>query len=262
MRNPKTFNEKILQRCLYPDPRFADLTDKLKVREYVARKIGPVHLIPLIANPEAFTEEVFEHLPSAFVMKSNHGSGFVKIVEDKSRVSFEELSALSKQWLSTNFYNVARERHYRMIEPRVFFEKLLLAEGGKVPADLKVHVFNRPSGEQTIFIAVISDRFGDNPRGDTYDASWNVQDIWIGHYRRSEKPAPPPEKLDRVISIASILACEFEYVRVDVYELNGTIYFGELTFTPGAGVFPMRPDEVDYEWGRLIQPNVLHHANR
>jgi hypothetical protein len=257
LRNPETFNEKILHRCLYPDPRYIDLTDKLKVREYVARKVGLLHLIPLLSDPDVFTEDVYERLPSTFVMKANHGSGFVKVVKDKSRAPFQELAALSEQWLSTHFYRVARERHYRTIEPRIFFESLLLDKDGKIPADLKVHVFNRPPGEQTIFITVISDRFGDNPRGDTYDASWRIQDIWHGHYQRSETPAPPPEKLDSLLSVASTLADEFEYVRVDLYETNGNIYFGELTFTPGAGVFPLRPAEVDYAWGRLFDPNVL-----
>lgn len=262
MRNPETFNEKILHRCLYPDPRYIDLTDKLKVRDYVARKVGPKHLIPLLANPDDFTEDVYDSLPSAFVMKANHGSGFVEVVKDKKDVPFQKLAALSKQWLSTPFYRVARERHYRTIEPRIFFESLLLDKDGKVPADLKVHVFNRPSGEQTIFISVISDRFGEHPRGDTYDASWKMQDIWLGHYPRSEQPAPPPENLDSLISIASALASEFEYVRVDLYETNGNIYFGELTFTPGAGVFRMRPDEVDYAWGRLFDLDVRRQLGR
>ncbi|WP_250536703.1 ATP-grasp fold amidoligase family protein [Caballeronia sp. AZ10_KS36] len=262
MWNPRTFNEKILHRCLYPDPRYIDLTDKLKVRDYVADKIGTRHLIPLLAEPGAFTKEVFDALPSSFVMKANHGSGFVEVVKDKSRVSFEQLSALAEKWLSTPFYRVARERHYRMIEPRIFFEALLLAEDGQVPADLKFHVFNSPSGQQTIFITVISGRFTDHPRGDTYDAEWRLQDIWLGHYHRSDTPAPPPESLDSLLEIAGVLAKEFEYVRVDLYEANGNIYFGELTFTPGAGVFPMRPDHVDYEWGRLFEVDPRHRSSR
>jgi hypothetical protein len=80
---PTTYNEKILYRCLHPDPRYANLTDKLTVRDYVKSKIGEQYLIPLIAEPESFTKEVFQALPSAFVMKANHGSSFVKVVEDK-----------------------------------------------------------------------------------------------------------------------------------------------------------------------------------
>lgn len=253
LKSPTTFNEKILHRCLYPDPRYVDLTDKLSVRDYVSRKIGDQHLIPLIADPQAFTEEVFDALPTTFVMKANHGSGFVKIVNDKSETSFAELDLLAKQWLSTDFYRIARERHYRTIKPRIFFEALLLDSEGNIPADLKIHIFNDQSGGQTIYIAVISDRFGVHPRGDMYDADWKIQDMSIGHYPRSVAPAPRPENLDSLLSIASTLAQDFEYVRVDLYAPDDKIYFGELTFTPGAGVFRFGPDIVDYEWGRLFQ---------
>ncbi|WP_250517952.1 ATP-grasp fold amidoligase family protein [Caballeronia sp. INDeC2] len=252
MRNPTTFNEKILRRCLEPDPRFGDLSDKLKVREYVAEKIGSEYLVPLVAEPSAFTRSVFDALPSSFVMKANHGSGFVYLVKDKNETSFEKLDAMAQSWLSTDFYAIARERHYRTIERRIFFEALLTGAEGKVPPDLKFHVFNKQSGDPKIFILVIADRFGEHPRGDMYDADWNLLDIGMGHYSRSTAPAPRPKNLDALVSIARTLASDFEFVRVDLYDSNDEIYFGELTFTPGAGMFPLHPDRVDYEWGNLM----------
>jgi hypothetical protein len=252
LRNPTTFNEKILERCLYPDPRYVDLSDKLKVREYVAAKIGSEYLVPLIADPPAFTESVFKALPSAFVMKATHGSGFVKIVRNKEETTFEELDALAQRWLSTDFYSMYRERHYRLVERRIFFEALLLNEDGRVPADMKFHVFNKESGNPKIFILVISDRFGERPRGDIYDEDWNLLDIGMGKYSRSPKPDPRPKNLDTLLWAARELASDFEFVRVDLYNSNDVIYFGELTFTPGAGMFALTPDKVDYEWGKLM----------
>ncbi|MDR5857703.1 ATP-grasp fold amidoligase family protein [Caballeronia sp. LZ062] len=252
LRHPATFNEHILRRCLSPDPRYVKLSDKLAVRDFVAERIGPEHLIPLIADPPHFTRAVFDSLPSSFVMKANHGSGFVEVVRDKTRTSFEELSKLAQQWLSTDFYRVARERHYREIEPRIFFETLLLDESGVVPADLKFHVFNPRSGKPIIYVLVISDRFGAVPRGDVFDTNWQVQDITFGQYKKSPAPVPRPENLDALLSTAAALARDFDYVRVDLYTLKDKIYFGELTFTPGAGVLPMGPDRIDYEWGRLL----------
>jgi hypothetical protein len=253
LRSPRTYSEKILLRCLYPDPRYVSLTDKLTVRSYVASKVGEDHLIPLIAEPEVFTREVFDALPSAFVMKANHGSGFVQVVRDKSKTSYETLLKQSRQWLSTDFYRIARERHYHLIKPRIYFETLLLDETGEVPADLKFHVFNERSGKQTIFIAVISDRFKGIPRGDMYDADWNLTNISFGAYKRSPSPAPRPHNLDKLLSVASALASDFDYVRVDLYTSMDSIYFGELTFTPGAGVMPMSPANVDFDWGRLLE---------
>jgi hypothetical protein len=249
---PRTFNERILKRNLKPDPRYAALTDKLAVREYVGRKLGEKFLIPLISMPTEFTPAVFDSLPGSFVMKANHGSTFVEIVRDKSMDSFERLRRLAVQWLSTDFYKNARERHYRDIEPRLFFETLLLDKRDQIPADYKVHCFRREPGRPVMYIVQISDRFGRYPRGNVYDVDWNHLDVTIGHYARSAAPEPPPENLDAVLEAAETLSQGFDYVRVDLYAPDSALYFGELTFTPGAGVVPMFPDRVDFEWGELF----------
>ncbi|ALL67357.1 Glycosyltransferase [Paraburkholderia caribensis MBA4] len=252
LARPATFNEKILQRNLRPDPRYVRLTDKLEVREYVAARLGEAHLVPLIAAPEAFTRAVFDSLPDAFVMKANHGSTFVEIVRDKSETTFERLQELSERWLSTSFYWVARERHYRKIRPRIFFEQLLLDHHGRVPADFKVHCFGGHAGRPLMYILLITDRFGNNTHGDVFDAQWRHMDVMIGPYTRSAEPPPRPDNLEAVLKAATVLAKDFDYVRVDLYAPDNRVYFGELTFTPGAGVLPFTPDHVDYEWGQLL----------
>lgn len=249
---PATFNEKILQRSLRPDPRYIGLTDKLSVREYVAAKIGEKHLIPLISVPDAFTREVFNALPGSFVMKANHGSSFVEVVRNKSETSFEKLQLLAAQWLSTDFYYIARERHYRTIKPRIFFEQLLLDQSGQIPADYKLHCFGGRPGRPIIYILVISDRFGSATHGDVYDVDWHHLDVAIGYYKRSAAAAPRPKNLNSVLDAAITLSADFDYVRVDLYAPDNQVFFGELTFTPGAGVLPFTPDSIDYEWGRLL----------
>ncbi|WP_368621239.1 ATP-grasp fold amidoligase family protein [Paraburkholderia sp. BR13444] len=250
--HPTTYNEKILLRCLRPDSRYSALTDKLTVRDYVREKIGEKYLIPIISAPSDFTQNIFDMLPNSFVMKANHGNNFVEIVRDKSQQSFEHLQLLASQWLSTNFYKNARERHYRGIQPRIYFENLLLDEHGMIPADYKVHCFANGSGRPVMFIFVISDRFGSNTRGDTYDAQWNRIDLEFAPYVRSTRPAPRPNNLELLLDTAAHLSEGFDYVRVDLYSPSDRVFFGELTFTPGAGVSPMLPDRVDYEWGRLL----------
>jgi hypothetical protein len=198
------------------------------------------------------TREVFDALPDAFVMKANHGSSFVEVVRKKSDTSFEKLQVLAAKWLSTAFYSVARERHYRKIRPRIFFEQLLLDNSGKIPADFKLHCFGGRPGRPIIYILVISDRFGSATRGDVYDVDWNHLDIAIGYYKRSAKPAPRPPHLEAVLDTAVRLCEDFDYVRVDLYAPDDRVYFGELTFTPGAGVLPFTPDKIDYEWGKLL----------
>ncbi|WP_245253612.1 ATP-grasp fold amidoligase family protein [Paraburkholderia sp. LEh10] len=256
LRRPRTFNEHILMRNLKPDPRYAALTDKITVRDYVARTLGESYLIPLIAVPDEFTRDVFDSLPQSFVMKANHGSAFVEIVRDKSKVSYEHLKRLADRWLATEFYHVSRERHYKEIEPRLFFEKLLLDSSGQVPADYKVHCFRREGRRPVMYIVQISDRFGPLPRGNVYDVDWNYLDVTIGEYARSATPEPPPPNLSDILQAADKLSRDFDYVRVDLYAPDNALFFGELTFTPGAGVVPMFPDRVDFEWGGLIGARV------
>lgn len=255
MRRPVAYNESILLRCLHPDMRWVALTDKLTVRAYVRQKVGEAHLIPLIAAPERFTREVFEALPDAFVMKANHGCAFVKVVREKSQTSFEELNALAEKWLSIDFSRSSRERHYRFIKPRLYFEQLLLDETGKIPSDLKLHIFGgRPEGPR-IYTMVVADRFGD-VHGDLYDEHWNRMNVSFGPYTPSAASVPRPRNWPEIERVAKRLAEDFAYVRVDLYSVGDKVYFGELTFTPGAGVLRFTPDSLDYEWGRLLEESI------
>ena len=253
---PRTFNEFILRRCLHPEPQWSMLADKLAVREFVKQRIGEAHLIPLIATPDVFDRALYDCLPNAFVMKANHGCGYVKIVDDKRQTSFDELNRLAQQWLAEDFYRASRERHYRAITPRLYFEQLLLDQSGHVPADLKLNMFGRDAnGEPIIYAGIVSDRFG-TPHGDVFDVHWNRVDIAVGHYPRSAIAPPAPPHWDEIVRLATRLADGLGYVRVDLYVPDGKILFGELTFTPGAGVFPFHPDRIDYEWGRLFEATL------
>jgi hypothetical protein len=252
LRHPRTFNEIILHRCLFPDPRWTNLTDKLLVREYVKARIGEEHLIPLIATPDAFTETVFDSLPNEFVMKANHGCGFVKIVRNKAKTSFAELSRLADEWLHTDFFRFTRERHYKAIEPRIYFETLLKDDHGRVPADLKLNMFGQGPDGAIIYTGVVTDRFGE-PRHDFYDPDWRRLEVELGHYPCSTQSEPPPPNWDAIVDIATRLADGLGYVRVDLYSTGGKVYFGELTFTPGGGLMRITPERYDMEWGELIR---------
>lgn len=252
IKHPTTFNEMMLERCLNPDPRWRELADKLSVRAYVRQRVGERHLIPLLAAPEVFTPAVFDALPSSFVMKASHGSGFVEVVQDKSQHTFETLKRLADKWLNIDYYRVGRERHYHGIKPRLFFEKLLADREGRVPADYKMHVFGQGPDGPVIYTGIISDRFG-HARADIYDAQWNRLDLAWGTYSRSEQAAPRPPNWDELTRIAMRLADGLGYVRVDLYAPDNDVYFGELTFTPGGGTMPYVPDRFDFEWGRILR---------
>lgn len=255
LREPSTFNEAMLLRCLNPDMRWAPLTDKLAVRDYVREKIGEKHLIPLLAAPEVFTREVFDALPSAFVMKANHGCAFVEVVRDKSTTSFEALNALAKKWLAVDFYRVSRERHYSVIKPRIYFEQLLADSTGMIPSDLKLHIFGGYPEGPRIHTMVIADRFGD-VHGDIYDENWQRIDVAFGAYPRSAEPIARPENWKEIERLGLLLGEGFAYVRVDLYSMGKDVYFGELTFTPGAGVLRFTPESHDYRWGKMLKEST------
>ena len=242
---PKTFSEKIIVRNFKPKSIYTELADKLKVREYIATTIGTKYLIKLYAAGSVLTRPTFNQLPNSFVIKANHGSGFNRIVYDKNSTDFEELSLLTRQWTSTNYYKSSREKHYKAIPPYIMMEQLLLNKG-KVPNDIKFHCFNR-QGEMHIFIQVDYDRFGAHRR-DIFDTQWNRTSIRLGLPNNPE-PMAAPENLDEMLLLAKRIAAQFSYLRVDFYEAEGRIYFGELTFTPGGGLCKMYPQEVQRQWG-------------
>ncbi|MCM2973465.1 ATP-grasp fold amidoligase family protein [Larsenimonas suaedae] len=250
LRNPKTFNEKICYRKLHPQPVFSILSDKIEARAYVKHTIGERFLIPHYGIAKELSPDLFEQLPNSFVMKASHGSGFNLLVDDKRNTSFAELYNLSQQWLSQNFYTVCRENQYKPIEPRLIFEKMLLDEDKKVPKDYKFHCFSAPDKEPVIYIEVSHDRFI-NYKVDFFDLDWKPVQVRSEHLN-SNIDLEKPRTLDEAISHAKALAAGFSYVRVDFYLIGDDIYFGEMTFTPMAGLMKFRSRQIDEEWGALF----------
>ncbi|HEY0208684.1 ATP-grasp fold amidoligase family protein [Acerihabitans sp.] len=245
---PTTFSEKITIRNFRPKPIYTNLADKYLVRDYIANTIGEKYLIELHAVFDELTEDIYAALPQAFVIKANHGSGFNLVVHDKADTTFAQLSALTRFWTKTNYYKTSRERHYKQIQPRILVEHLL-QDDGHIPNDIKFHCFNQ-QGEMHIFIQVDYDRYGLHRR-DVFDTDWRKTDIRMG-LPNNATPMPAPKNLPEMVGLAKRLAADFNYVRVDFYEADGNVYFGELTFTPGGGLCKMYPEGVQHQWGSFF----------
>ncbi|WP_410015370.1 ATP-grasp fold amidoligase family protein [Sodalis sp. C49] len=248
MAQPTTFSEKITIRNFRPKQIYTNLADKYKVRDYIANTIGEKYLIPLHAVFDVLTEEIYAALPQTFVIKANHGCGFNLVVHDKADTTFAQLSALTRYWTKTNYYKTNREKHYKKIQPRILVEHLLQDEG-HIPNDIKFHCFNQ-QGEMHIFIQVDYDRYGLHRR-DVFDTEWHKTDIRMG-LPNNPVPMPAPKNLPEMVTLAKRLAADFNYVRVDFYEADGNVYFGELTFTPGGGLCKMYPEGVQHQWGSFF----------
>ncbi|RZF19159.1 ATP-grasp fold amidoligase family protein [Serratia marcescens] len=245
LAHPVGYSEKLMRRKVYPLAIYTQLSDKYRVREYIEQLWGKEYLIDLYAHGNEFTEEMYQQLPESFVIKANHGSGYNKLVFDKSQTGYNELRVLTNSWLRQSFYQVYRERHYKDIPPCIMVERMLIDEG-QIPNDIKIHCFNL-DGEVRFFIQIDYQRFIDHRR-DFFDADWNRTEIRMG-VPNSDVPMSRPSGLKEMLRLARQVAEQFSYVRVDFYQVQERIYFGELTFTPGAGLQRLMPETIEQEWG-------------
>ena len=251
---PKTFNEKILWYMLNDsNEKKAELTDKYTVRKYVKNKIGEKALVPLLGVWDSFDDIDFNNLPDRFVLKCNHGSGMNAVIKDKSKINYEKLKKEFDLWMHSIFAYNNFEMHYAKIIPKIIAEEYIEEMDGNL-FDYKVHCFN---GVPT-FIQMIGNRnFSDHSGKQLiYDFNWNKQKYVLGPYPKYSNDLQKPVLLKELYEYSDILCKGFEYVRADFYIIGETIYFGELTFTPGGGLYVYNRDftyEDDLKIGNIIR---------
>jgi hypothetical protein len=247
LTNPGTFNEKLQWRKLNDrNPLMITCADKFAVRDYVKDKAGEDLLIPLLATVEDADSIPWDTLPQAFVIKAAHGSGWNHIVFDKEECDREKIVEDCRLWLETNYYYSLREWHYKAIKPRLVIEQLLLTKSGVVPEDYKFHCF-RSKGKLKTLLQVDVARFQEHRRC-FYDIDWQKLPFTVG-FQLFEGEVQRPAKLNEMLELADTLSDGFDYVRVDLYHLDGRIYFGELTFNHGSGLERFTPPEWDEKLG-------------
>lgn len=248
---PKSYSQKLCVAKLYnATSEKTRLTDKLQVREWVAKKIGEKYLVPMYGEGyDNFAEIDFNMLPQSFVMKCNHDSGSTILVEDKKGMDFRWLKRQFDFYMRRNYAYVSYELHYRDITPKILIEKNLSSDGHAV-RDYKFICFHgRPC-----YCWVDVGRFEGHKRI-TYDMEWTVQPFVQYTYPRAE-PEPCPQNFEEMKRIVSTLCSGFDQVRVDLYNINGKIYFSEMTFTDGSGYEAIFPEEWDIALGELWHLDV------
>lgn len=246
--DPRTFNEKIQWRKLHDhNPLMITCSDKFAVRGWVTDKVGPQYLVPLIATVDSADDIPWESLPEAFVIKASHGSGWTRVVFDKSECDREQITRDCRRWLKTNYYDSLREWQYKTIQPRLVMEELLLTPEGDLPTDYKFHCFE--SGETVqVFVLAESDRLTQLRHG-YFDINWNKLPLYNADLGPRGEDFPRPGKLSQMIDLARTLSKGFGYVRVDLYNIGDRVYFGELTFNPASGMLNLTPREWNLKLG-------------
>ena len=251
LKNPKTFCEKMQWLKLYDKhPEYTQLVDKLLVRNNVSQILGEEYLIPLLGKWKSFDEIDFSKLPDQFVLKCNHDSGSTKII-DKSELSEEktnELRLFYTERLKNKFDRNGREYPYRGIKKYIIAEKYMISndDSQNILNDYKFLCFN--GIPKIMFVA--TDRFTDC-KFDFFDMSFNHLPI-VNTHPNSTKAIKKPLLFDEMIEISRKLSQNKPFVRIDLYEINGRIYFGEYTFFHCGGVFLFKPDEWEQKLGDWI----------
>jgi hypothetical protein len=240
-----TFSEKLFGRMITVNRNgnaiFTRLADKYLVRDYVREKVGEQHLTRLLWQGTSPFDIPFDTLPEKCILKTNHGSGYIMVVDGKTER--KKIIEALQTWLKLNYYWNCFEYHYFGISPRILVEEFI--DGGEMdwPLDYRFWCFNGAPE----FIQV-----GDHSKvlHSFYDPSWNKLELCYRD-RAVTEDIPKPKHFDRMVTVASELSRDFDFVRVDLYNPNGQTFFGELTFTPRAGMLHFKPELWDLKLGQI-----------
>ena len=248
LSNPKRYNEKLFWLKLYDRrPEYTTLVDKYAVKEYVAKIIGEKFIIPTLGVWDKPENIEWDKLPNQFVLKCTHDSGGIVICKDKSKLDRNYAIEILKKCLKRNYFWAGREWPYKNVLPRVIAEKYMEDTTASDLPDYKFFCFD---GEvKALFIG--TERGSGDVKFDYYDADFNHLDL-IQMHPMSGKILPKPEHFELMKELAGKLSKGIPHVRVDFYNINGDIYFGEMTFYHHGGVIPFHPDSWDYEFGSWI----------
>lgn len=252
VENPRNFNEKVLNRILYnKDPQFSLLADKYAVRTYIKEKIGEDYLIPLVFCTENPRDLYRMQHWEGVVIKPNHGAGMVKIIDDiPNQDSKNKIINEAETWLNSDYSKIGDEWHYNLIKPKLLVEQKITRKNEALK-DYKFHRFTNSDGSYRQILQVVAERseqgyetvFFDVKNLDHILHSPYGYELSLSHHEK--------EVIQDILKLNEALCEEYEYIRLDWYITKEKIYFGEITFTPGAGRSRSFSGEFGEEIGKL-----------
>lgn len=250
-KNPRRYNEKLQWIKLYDhNPLYTTLVDKYEVKKFVAANIGEQYVTPCLGVWNKAEEIEWEKLPNRFVLKTTHdgGNNGVFIVRDKSLIDRRKLFKKINHSLHRDTFVLGREWPYKDVQRSVFAEEYLEGADG----DLRDYKFFCFGGDVKYLYVATERQSGGGVKFNYFDADFNALDLWQSH-PRSEKPIEKPALFEEMKALAARLSNGLPEVRVDLYEVNGRIYFGEYTFFSLGGFASFHPDKWDFIFGANIQ---------
>ncbi len=251
LKNPQTFNEKLQWLKLYNrKPEYTKMVDKYDAKAYVAERIGEEYIIPTIGVWDKFEDIDFDSLPDQFVLKCTHDSGGLVICRDKSKLDIEDAKKKIEKSLQRKYYLSGREWPYKNVKPRIIAEAYM---EDTATAELRDYKFFCFDGQvKALFIATERASKTEETKFDFFDENFNHLPFTNGHPNAAVIPEKPVN-FEKMKELAGKLSVGIPHLRVDFYEVNGKIYFGELTFSHWGGMMPFEPEEWDETFGSWIQ---------
>lgn len=252
-KEPKSFYDKIFWLSCNTDTTiWSLLADKYRVREFVTEKIGEKYLPTLYGVYDSVEEIDYSKLPKSFVIKTNNGCASNFLVRDKENTDLAKISKELNYWLKFPYGELTGQRHYSRIEPKIIAEEFMFQKDNPKAAliDYKFYCFDG----KPMYCNVLSERVFNTHhfRKHMYDMDWKpIPSFFAEKGRELLKEIDKPKTFEEMKKVAAILAEGFKYVRVDLYEINGEIKFGEMTFMPGMDMG--WNEETQLHFGSLIK---------
>ena len=254
LKNPKEFNEKLNWVKLYDRKEiYSTLVDKCEAKKYVSNIIGEEYIIPTLGVYNNFEEINFDKLPQKFVIKTTHDCGGIVVCKDKSKLDIKQAKKKINKHLKYNYFYNGREWPYKNVKPRIIIEEYIEDNKTNELRDYKVYSFNGESD----YLMLCFDRFKDNTKFMYFDRNWNmIKEFSTDGMKYGDKmKVERPENLDKMFEFSDKLTKGYHFIRVDWYEADGKLYFGELTLFPGAAFDNKRPEILrKYLDEKLILP--------
>lgn len=253
LRHPKTFSEKIQWLKLYNrNSDYTQMVDKYAVKEYVAKIIGEEYVIPTLGVWDKPEDIEWEKLPNQFVLKTTHGGGSTGVVICRDKSAFDKQNAIDKlnASLEMDIYKLFKEWPYKNVPKRIIAERYVLpATDKKDLSDYKWYCFNGVPK----YCQVIQDRTSEETI-DFFDTDWRHQEfVGLNPIADQAVVAPIcPSHLETQVQLASLLSKCFPFSRIDLYEAENKVYFGEITFFPMSGFGSFRPNQYNEILGQMI----------
>ena len=248
LKTPKTFCDKLNWMKNHDrHPEYTRLVDKVAVREHLKELLGEDIGIPILGVWEHYDDIDFNVLPEKFVLKCNHDSRSVRVITDKAAMDHAALREFYEGRLKQNHYVMGREYPYRDVPPRIYAEQYMIPEGQSDINDYKFLCFD---GEPAVMF--IATGRSNDCRSDFFDMDFNHLDMRNSHFQ-AENPPAKPECFEEMKALARKLSQGMRYVRIDLYEIDGKVYFSEYTFFDAGGFWPKQPEEWEYKLGEMIR---------